>query len=313
MRIKKKLAIMCMLIGLILASSINRSSATLVWEEDFENPPYNDWFLHSYYIYPYSAVNYNNLVITNGSLHQPTPDGMQIFATHDSSVAYGTWSFDVQIVPIELYKEFEIYGAMTEIMFIGNFKGYSEPKSFNLSGYDFSQVSDRMKSYALYIISGISRWGLPLNSISLYLWIGRYYQSDQQTQNIWQSIGFSEFSSPINGSHHIDITRGSAGEFKVYFDSELLFQVTNNEITTSTFFDISTFVGNLTFDNLTFCDSVGSCPPTTTTTTTMTTNTTTLDTTPTTTTTDSGTFGFEFGVLILVLICSVFVGHKQKR
>jgi hypothetical protein len=273
-----------------------------VWEEDFGNPPFDDWFLQNYSY----KDNFNSLylpnnyppIIANGFLHMQTPSEMIASAVHNSSVAYGTWSFDFHIANDQIRE------AVCAIMFIGNDYGGG---NLNLTGKTYSKISSTMRSYVIYITSGISIWSsLHYNSISLFLWIGTEHQSIRT----WRSIGDYQLSSSINGSHNMTITRDSTqGEFHVYVDSEHLFNATNNEIITSEVFEFASFIGDISFDNLTICDSVGiPCPPTPTTTTT-TQDTTTQDTTTTT----NETARIEFGVLILVLVFSVFYVHKRKR
>lgn len=300
MRIKKKTSIISILIGLILASSMSRSSATLVWEEAFENPPFDDWFLYSYNtsLYPsgpYLADDYPP-IIANGILQMQQSKMMQACALHYSSVAYGTWSFDFHIP--------EDNDSVSGILFIGNNYGGG---NLNLSGKTYAEISSTMVAYIIYIKSGTEggSW-LSSNSITFKIW----------TPTKYETIGEHKFSSYLSGFHNMTITRNSTqGEFNVNLDSNRIFQVTNNEIKTSEVLELTSFYGEISFDNLTVCDSVGTPCTTTTTTITTTTTTTTQDTTPTpaTTTSSNGTFGFEFGVLILVLVFSVFAVRKRKR
>lgn len=292
MRNKKKAPIICILIGLIFALSVNRSAATLVWEEDFENPPFNDWLLNSYDIngQVYSKNNYPP-IIANGTLQMHLgQQTMDCIALHNSSEAYGTWSFDFHITE-------EGYCGL---FFISNDYGGD---NLDLNGRTLDDCFSKTYGYIVYIKSATRGWGQLLDrSITLRIW-----------KKGWEYITLADFqfssTSNLTGSHHMIITRDSSqGEFRVHFDSEHLFNATNNEIKTSEVIELITFTGNVSFDNLAVCDSVGNCPPTITTTTT-----TTQDTTNTTTTTGNGTFGFEFGVLLLVLVCSVFYVRKWKH
>ncbi|MHA2289366.1 MAG: hypothetical protein ACXABG_11330, partial [Promethearchaeota archaeon] len=166
MRTKKNSVIMCLFIGLIFASFISQSSAALVWEEDFEIPPFDEWFLHNYsyenHTSPYLPNNYPP-IIANGSVHMQTPSEMLASAIHNSSVVHGTWSFDFHIAN-DQYKE-----TVSAIMFMGNNYGGG---NLNLTGNTYNNISNHMRSYVIYITSGRTIWGLRENSISLVRWIG---------------------------------------------------------------------------------------------------------------------------------------------
>ena len=241
---------------MILASSISRSSATLVWEEDFENPPFDDWFLYSYnYTEVYLPTNYPP-IIASGTLQMPwnnlmeqTSGEMIATAIRNSSVAYGTWSFDFHIAE---GKDHEFYGA---ILLVGNDYGMG---NLNLSESSFNEPFANMRAYIIYIKSGTTGWpAWPSNSITLRRWTGLTRLS----------LGAYQFSSPITGSHNMTITRDSTqGEFHVYVDSEHLFNATNNEFITSEVFAFTSFMGDISFDNLTVSNTVDVDPPTATTT-----------------------------------------------
>ncbi len=300
------------LVILILISTINQTSAVLVWDEDFENPPYDDWFLLSYdaggYVDPFQPMNYTP-IITNGSLNMqaPLPNCQMLAdAIHNSSVAYGTWSFDFHIANDQIDKT--VFG----IMFIGNNYGGD---NIDLTGITYQELKAAMKSYIIYISPGKAFW-LGENTISLWLWIGREHHT-QGDFDIYEALWMYRPSSPndLVGSHHMNITRKfPSGEFSVDLDSERLFQVTNNEITTSEIFEFALFEGEISFDNLTVEDHLS--PTTTTTTTPTETSTdappTSVDTTTTITSTRETT-GLDLGVVLVIVMVSIYHISKRRR
>ncbi len=301
MDIKKQASIICLLIGLLFASFISQSSALLVWDEDFENPPF-DWFLHNYN-YTGTWINTpNNFppIIANGALHMSTPSEMLASAIHNSTIAYGSWSFDFHI------SFDQIQESVSRIMFIGNNYGGGD---LNLTGKAYSWANNQPSSYVIYITSGTDMWGLTFNTITLKIWKPGY------PTHIWETLADYMFSSPIIGSHNMTITRNSTqGEFHVYLDSEHLFQVSNNEINTSEIFEFASYIGDISFDNLTVNDETTT--NTTTTTTPTTTTITTIHTSSTTTSTaipTSNPTKIEFGIVILGFIISLLFIRKRKR
>ncbi len=306
---KKKTMILALII-VIITSSINSGSAVLVWEEDFENLPLNDWFLESYdtggLVYPFEPIDCDPF-IDNGSIHLHTPseavspNDFLVTAIHNSSVAYGSWSFDF-FTP-EGQDPQSVGGAM----FIGNNYGCG---NVNLTGIRYSQLRACFQSYVIYI--GTGGWGRG-NSITINMYNGGDYTfiGDSGSPNL-----------NITGFHHLNITRDLTGLFTVYLDSEEIFQETNNEITTSEIFEFVSFYGQISFDNLTVCDSVGPCLPTPTTTTTtlpVTTTTTTSTTvgttedTTSTTTSESETTSIHLEVTLLIAMVSMFFIRKRRQ
>ena len=141
---KKNLITICILLSLIFSFPINKGSAILVWSEDFEDSPYDDWSLYGYDLRPgpYLKSEYPP-IITNGSLQMSIPHMRQGCAVHNSFVAYGTWSFNFKIP--------EDNDSLGGIMFIGN--GYGGGNS-NLTGLTYNEISSTMRSYIIYINSG---------------------------------------------------------------------------------------------------------------------------------------------------------------
>ncbi len=302
---KLNLYIACISIGLIFGLVINQTSATLVWEEDFENPPFDDWSLYGYdTVGPWQSANCPP-IIANGAMTTHISQGKQAIAIHTSLVAYGTWSFDFDIP--------EDQESLFSIMFIANNYGGG---NLNFTGKTYSEISYDMVCYIIYIKSG-TEGGDWVNdySITLKIWIGN--------SSLYLNLAEYILSSSLIGTHHMTITRNSTqGEFQINLDSERIIRVTNNIIKTSEILEFSTFYGEVSIDNLTVCDSVGPCLPTpttttitlpvTTTTTTSTTVGTTEDTTPTTTSEDQTT-GIHLEVTLLIVMVSMFFNRKRKQ
>ncbi len=309
-RRKLKLFIVCISIGLIFGLAINQTAAILVWEEDFENPPFDEWTLFGYdhgdWKEPYQLIDCPP-IIANGIMTTNITQGKLACALHPSPVVYGTWDVDFYIP--------EDQESLLGIHFIVN--GYGGG-NLNLTGISYPEISSTMLSYVLYIKSGTE--GEPWvkdYSISLVLWIGRVHREPLPT--LWSIIAEHNFSFPLIGSHHLTISRESThGEFEVFLDSNHIFRVINNEITTSEHFELVTFIGEVSFDNLTVSNTepepttTTTTIPTATTTATSTTVGTTEDTTTTTPTT-SETTGKHLGVIALLTVVSMYFIRRRKQ
>jgi hypothetical protein len=283
----KKLSVICILIGLIFGMSLSKTSAILVWEEDFETPPYDDWYLDSWdvgeWVYPFTRADCDP-IIANGSIHLSADSGDNVNtdpvllsnAFHNSTVAYGTWSIDFYIPEDQ---DSEILGG---IWIIGNNWGNG---SFNISGVIYPHFRMYTRSYIVYIQAGTQGWG-PSYSINMNM-----YDSGEYIRVGDYVLGST---SNFTGYHHLDIIRDLTGIFTFYYDSKQIFQATDNNINTSEHLVLFSLMGNISFDNITVSDSIEM-------------------TTTTTTTSKSWFFGNEFETLTAVIILSMFYLRKRKH
>jgi hypothetical protein len=102
-----------------------------------------------------------------------------------------------------------------------------------------------------------------------------------------------KFPENIVGTHHVDITRNISGQLNVYYDydPEPIMKYFGNFTGTSSRFLVGSWIGDISFDNITVSDTVN--PPTT---------------TPTT----GGTSGFEIGVIIIIFPLSILIKRKRE-
>lgn len=240
-----KLAVLFSL-GLLVLFSLNpvQVSAAFVWNEDFEIlsiEDLDDWDLQgyelvsdSYYEVDHGFTIENGELITEDIYVLWPATGHGIFtqirrAIHNSSVVYGTWSFDWRVSRSQ-----HTFDSV-EIMFTDLRHNY------NLTG-EFTGVD--MIGYTL-ILDTVTN-----NEMCIEKFGG--------TRNF--ILARHPFATTPSGLHHIDITRDLTGEFHVYFDSVLVLTVTDNEITTSEKFIFASFQGNSSIDNIAISNSVDIVP-----------------------------------------------------
>ena len=232
----KNKVILFIFLGVLLSLPFTQVSAEVVWEEDFESGPFDDWSLQGYesildVFYP------SNLLpsITNGLLQMPNirTGANWSAALRNCTIAYGTWSFDWIVEVGSDHISWDL------VFFISDMP-------FNQSGMD--RLDRETNGYILGLKSGdIGIYGDYNNSIFLFnLHMASY-----------DLIGLPySFSEPITGSHRVVVTRGLQGEFNVYFDSTLIITTTHTTTTTSERVVFSSWFGDSAFDNISVSSSV---------------------------------------------------------
>jgi hypothetical protein len=231
--------ILCILFVIPLTQ---RVSATFVWTEDFEDPPFDEWYLQGYEDDGVFAPSDCLPTIENGMLQMPNTQiwGNASVAMRNSTLAYGTWSFDWYVNIGTNHASHDVVWLISNMVF--NQTGLSQDNPY-LYGYAINMNTE-------------------IGYIDLY----------KMTSGVAYNLGVGgDINPPIYGSHHIDVTRTSDGTFYIYFDSEFVYTFTDNSHTTSERFVIASWLGDSAFDNITVSDTVDIT--TTTTTTTITTST----------------------------------------
>ncbi|MHA1940945.1 MAG: hypothetical protein ACXAC6_04460 [Candidatus Hodarchaeales archaeon] len=167
-----------------------------------------------------------------------------IGAYHNSTVPYGTWSFD-WIAPTEIGESAEVV-----VFIIGN-------PPIHLNGTSIDPPTLNAYLIVLESISG------SLEDDGFYITFGEY------NYGIWHII--EEYSSPdpFTGLIHIDITRDKDGTFRVYTDSSLkpVIELVNNRYKISERICFWAWDGESAVDNVVVYDSVELIPETSSTTT----------------------------------------------
>jgi hypothetical protein len=207
----------------VILIPISRGSAAVVWSEEFEN--LDDWELFGYnVVFGYHMAGTPNLIIEDGALtRDPLAQGLQI-AYHNSSVAYGTWSFDWIVDP------------GSEGTLIVNFiQNNHYPSSLNVSGVRYKEVN--YTGYALY---------LEHTSNSFEFSLSKWENTDNQT--IGQKLK-TQTQTREDGIHHISIGRDSNGKFTIVRNSIVIMTEQDNGFTTSEYFNLVLW-GNTKIDNI---------------------------------------------------------------
>ena len=231
---------MCLfLIGLVVFS-ICPTKAAIIWQEDFECEltDLTDWILHGWQT---NSTNHfeqtpdSGFTIQGGALTGPNSTSFNngSFAYHNCSLAYGTWSFDWIISVRTTYDLIHLV--------------YSDPiNQLNFTGKTMDEYVLSVKTYTLILASTATGAG---RGIHLFVTTGNASNMDKE-------LATYDFGSDLTGLHQVQITRDERGEFKVYFDSELVMQVTDNTYTTSEYFNFASIKGDSQIDNIVVSDEI---------------------------------------------------------
>ncbi len=278
-----------LILGVITLFPLTQVSAEVVWEEDWEHgPPFDEWIFQAY--------SYNEVdgFQPNASAAPAVVDGVfktnalsalfgywgaQSGAYRNSSVAYGTWSFDWIIEP---GVEHESY---VNVFFITN-KFHEE----NITG-NFAEISHYPNSSGYFLNLQSSPAG-PFSTARIR------FEQFGTGRIVSQSYNFA---GSISGTYHIDITRSPDGQFYVYLNyvntsTQPIISIKETIITTSETFGFGAWFGDSGIDNISIDNEVVI----------------TRTTTATTTTTADGGPGFQFEVLVLSLAL-LFVTSRKRR
>ena len=168
----------------VLLLSARTCSAVVIWQEDFNDGDYDGWT-----IYQGDFEITGNALVANGSY------GVWNFIRHTSTVAYGTWSFDVlsEDAPQNHTYVYIISGGTVDI-----------------------------PNYRLCIWTG-SYLGWALGpGVSLL------------KQNTTTTVSIADwFTGTLSGWHSYEVTRDETGQFRISVDGILRITVSDNEITSS--------------------------------------------------------------------------------
>ncbi|MFX0086775.1 MAG: hypothetical protein ACFFAU_13975 [Candidatus Hodarchaeota archaeon] len=277
-----------LILGILLLSSPTRVSASTVWEDTFEEWP-DDWEfigLQGYTVY-YDLFT-PNFTILDGALAAPYQADWDntTFAFHNSTVPYGTWSFDLFFPPDMIY-QFII------ILMLSSSDGNCVP-SFGMTEEQYLQ---KLTGYGLLFRGGTSN---PRIFMTTYL---NNYPPEGSTEHL--------LVNRLSGSHHFDITRNqSNGQFYVYHNRDNntpIISYRNNYTTSSEKFGFVSWVGAPRIDNITVSNSVDIDEPIITTTTTETSS------NPVTTSLNGSTPGFSNLLLIITPFTLIYLYRRRKK
>jgi len=245
--------LLALLLSLLILVGDRMCKAAEVWSDDFNDRNYNGWtaFGLDLTTEPQTqlAANYS---AADGTLQNTGPQADRIvwsYAVHGSSVAYGTWSFDVNAVDTPSHHFCVWFMTLDPIV---------------LNGYDLAIAVGRGLG------SGPDR--LIDREFALFKHVnGRAFR-----------LGRYAVPGRITGWQHIDITRDKSGQFYVYVNGTLRIKAIDIQHTTSKYFMFGSEVGPA-LDNVVVSDTVDIRPVSTTTPTTITTSASPTTHTPVTT------------------------------
>jgi hypothetical protein len=220
--------------------SINIVQAAPVWGENFEDLPLDGWDFFNYEMVSgiHEPLYDPGFSVVDGVLRAPNHNvgSNKTSVKRNSTIAYGTWSFDWLASPIA-----------SPIAYDGLELILNEPEhNFNSTGEHISTSS--FTGYAILID----------NMARLIALIMLHEQNGVFSPTIMDQYSFETY---LEGTHHIDATRDSEGQFYIYFDKILVLQATENSITTSQVFGMTSWRGDSGIDNIRISDTVDYPPP----------------------------------------------------
>ena len=183
--------------------------ADLVWSDNFDDGNMDGWYTNEL-----SGLT-PNYTVSGGVVYSHGVDVLQV-ASRESSVVYGTWSFDVYINRLAGIEIIETAEAGT---------------NYTQDGYEVVFAPDEF--------NGIGPYSIQLHEL---------YATSATT---W---GYHRLDYKIidpDGWHHFDITRDTSGYFCVYLNGTVVMEAIDNTVTTSNAFAFC-FVG--AFDNVVVSD-----------------------------------------------------------
>ena len=206
------------------------------WSENFDPPnSLDNWLLTGYSrisplglqgtitsSIPSGFTIQDGILISSFNYFDNSGNGNISYAWHNSTVNYGTWSFDVFIDNWTINKQdLEV-----------NFLFYHSDQNYNFSGQTFNQVY-AISGFGLVITGQIS------NTYSIEFW------RDVSKLSIYQPN-----NSIYNSFHNFKITRDLTGEFKIFMDNNLIITKVDNSSVSSQKFGIGSVYGTNKIDNI---------------------------------------------------------------
>ncbi len=192
------------------------------WSDDFNDGDYDGWTITGYDFEPFYADMMTppipikgNYTAEDGALQSlgPRVPGRAGVASHPSTVAYGTWSFDVHITD-ETEEHFYVYFATDDW---GDYP-------LHINSYDIAIVLQPGQAWS---------WELEEDAEAGFVLVKR---NGAALEGGWQGLGSYSLYEELSGVYHVDVTRDHMGNFKVYIDGDLVIEATDNEHKTSTWF-----------------------------------------------------------------------------
>ena len=202
--------------------------STVAWSDDFNDGNYDGW----------TICDNRTFIGGRGSDWSASNLYLQIdqedfgIISHPSNVAYGTWSFDFKADETQVGS-----GAMAGFSFI----------SGNL--YDWSTLETDWTIYYLSCDAVPTAQGFEMR-----------LRLAKRISGAQTDIEYSDTLVPLEGWHHIDVTRTEAGLFSVYHNGSLVVQAADTDLDSSEMFWLFFRYGSMT-DNIVVDDEITINPP----------------------------------------------------
>ncbi|MHA2168826.1 MAG: transcriptional regulator [Candidatus Kariarchaeaceae archaeon] len=210
----------------MLLPTINTVYAGEVFTDDFDDGDLEGWDLWGWnWTTPIIYAWEGSMINDNGILTSENPqNGMWSYACQESTVVYGTWSFDW--LP-------SATNARDFVSFISE------------DSWDWVNSTQIKTAYGYYL------WLNPGNAGVIQ---GIQLQKHSGTA-LDVNVGTYTALEGLEGWHSLDITRTINGQFKIFVDGELVIEETDTDITESTKFCFG-LDGDSAFDNVRISDSI---------------------------------------------------------
>jgi len=224
-----------------VGDKVTLQSNARYWSDDFSDKDFNGWTITGYNFEPFFVDMMTpplpikgNYTAEDGILLSlgPRVANHASVASHPSTTAYGTWSFDLYITD-ETEEHFYVY-------FITDDWG---DYPVHINSYDIAIVLEPGQAWSQ---------ALEEDAQGGFVLIKR---NGAAIEGGWQPLGSYSVYEDLSGVYQIDITRDYLGNFKVYIDGELGIEARDNEHKTSTWFRFTGEPGPA-IDNIVVKDSI---------------------------------------------------------
>jgi len=235
------------IIILLIFSTTIQVQAAVVWDEDFEGETIETleekgWFFTAYEITDinFTQINDHGFEVIDGILRAPSSSDNNTWydAFQNSTLAYGAWKFDYApaITPPGI-------SSYEFVVFIAN----SDPLNWD----GFNKADDPLNGYSLWIYKNAmgAAWKIELRRIEIGFDL--------------TLLGLHDFSTPVTGAIHIEITRDPQGNFEVNInnDDTPIIEATDNETKESEYFLFASYLDDTGIDNITIDEPEPPPPP----------------------------------------------------
>lgn len=201
------------------------SPQTVSWSDDFSDGNLDGWTIQNG---NFSVVN-GTLLAAGGIIFDYYDPLNQI--SHPSSIAYGTWSFDVKVntTSIATVEVFDVYLAIEEW-----------------------RTKEDQDGYILTISPDPSGGAFGIKTPGFYL---RYESLEISEIILGEYAGLEVYPNGLPDVFHVDVTRNMDGHFNLFVDGTLKLEAMDNTQTSSNVFGFRASDG-YAFDNISIDDSI---------------------------------------------------------